>query len=48
MEYQTVEVIVRVNIRADADYQEVVSEMDYSMIHPDIISTEIVDVNSEV
>jgi hypothetical protein len=48
MEYTTVEVTVRVNIRADADYKEVVNEMDYSMIHPDIISTEIVDVNSEV
>jgi hypothetical protein len=48
MEYQTVEVVVRVNIKADADYAEVISEMDYSMIHPDILSTEIVDINSEI
>ena len=48
MEYQTVEVVVRVNIKADADYAEVINKMDYSMIHPDILSTEIVDINSEV
>ena len=48
MEYQTVEVVVRVNIKADADVQEVVSEMDYSMIHPAILLTEIVDINTEI
>jgi len=35
-------VTVRVEIKQDADSQDVVSEMDYDMIHPDIISTEIV------
>jgi hypothetical protein len=48
MEYQTVEVVVRVNIKADANYEDVINEMDYSMTHPDILSTEIIDINSEV
>lgn len=47
-DYQTVEVIVRVKIKPAADVQEVISEMDYEFDHPDILDTEVVDVNTEV
>lgn len=47
-DYQTVEVVVRVKIKPDADVQEVISEMDYEFDHPDILDTEVVDVNTEV
>jgi hypothetical protein len=45
---RTIEVIVRLTINADADIQEVISEMDYDFTHDAIISTEIVDVNTEI
>ena len=41
---QTVEIIVRLTLNDDADINEVLSEMDYSITHKDIIDTEIVDV----
>jgi hypothetical protein len=47
-DYITVEVTVRVKLKADADTQEVVSEMDYNFTHPSILATEVVDVNTEV
>lgn len=44
----TVEVVVRLKIREDADVQEVLSEMNYDFEHEDILSTEVVDVNTEI
>ena len=46
-DYITVEVTVRLKVCADANVQEVVSEMDYSFAHDQIIETEIVDVDDE-
>ena len=45
---QTVEVVVKLIIRKGADVQEVVNEMNYDFEHGDILSTEIVDINTEV
>lgn len=47
-DYQTVEVVIRVKIKADADVQEVISEMDYDLDHPAILDTEVIDVNTEL
>lgn len=44
---RTIEVVVRLQIDEDADVQEVVSEMDYSFVHPAIKDTEVVDVLTE-
>jgi hypothetical protein len=44
---RTIEVIVRLTINADADIQEVISEMDYDFSHEAIQLTEIIDVNTE-
>ena len=43
-DYQTAEVLIRVKIKEGADVQEVISEMDYSLDHPDILDTEVIDV----
>ena len=41
----SVNVVIKIDIDEEiADTQEVISEMDYSMIHPAIKRTEIVDV----
>lgn len=48
MENRIVEIVVKMVVREDADVQEIVSEMDYTFFHPGIISTEIVDINTEV
>lgn len=37
-------VTIAVRVKDAADIQEVVSEMDYSFVHDDIINTEIVDI----
>lgn len=42
-----VEIVVRLTVRADADIQEVVSEMDYSFKHEMILDTEIRDIITE-
>jgi hypothetical protein len=47
-EYRRIEVTVAVWIKEDADPNDVVSEMDYHMTHPDIVDTEVVDINTEV
>jgi hypothetical protein len=47
-EYRRIEVTVAVWIKEDADPSDVVSEMDYHMTHPDIVDTEVVDINTEV
>ena len=48
LEGQTVEITVKLIIRKNADIQEVVNEMMYDFEHDDILSTEIVDLNTEV
>jgi hypothetical protein len=47
LEGQTVEITVKLIIRKGVDIQEVVSEMNYDFEHGDILSTEIVDINTE-
>ena len=47
-DYRRIEVTVAIWIKEDADPSDVVSEMDYSMTHPDIVDTEVVDINTEV
>tara|TARA_B110000503_G_C6987610_1_gene345936 strand:+ start:137 stop:286 length:150 start_codon:yes stop_codon:yes gene_type:complete len=47
-EYRRIEVTVAIWIKDDADPQDVVSEMDYRMTHPDIVDTEVVDINTEI
>ena len=37
-------VTVAVHIKDEADVQDVVSEMNYSLVHKDIVGTEIVDI----
>ena len=46
--YRRIEVTVAIWIKEDADPSDVVSEMDYNMTHPDIVDTEVVDINTEV
>jgi hypothetical protein len=41
---QTVVIVVKLTLNDVADINEVLSEMDYSITHKDIIDTEIVDV----
>lgn len=43
-----IEITVALRIRADADIQEVVSEMDYDFKHDMILGTEIRDINTEI
>jgi hypothetical protein len=45
---RTIELTVRVKIRASADVQDVVSNCNYDFAHEDIVETEIVDVNTEI
>lgn len=45
---RTVELTVRVTIRGSADVQEVVSNCNYDFAHEDIVSTEIIDINTEI
>lgn len=45
---KTIYVTVAVRVKDKADAQEVVSEMDYSLVHDDIIGTEIVDFNEAI
>lgn len=45
---RVIEIVVALRIREDADVQEVISEMDYSFAHADIIDTEIRDINTEL
>ena len=47
-EYRRIEVTVAIWIKEDADPNDVVSEMYYNMTHPDIVDTEVVDINTEV
>ena len=47
-EYRRIELTVAVWIKEDADPQDVISEMDYTMTHDHIVDTEIVDINTEV
>jgi hypothetical protein len=47
-EYRRIEVTVAIWIKEDADPNDVVSEMDYNMTHPDIVDTEVFDINTEV
>jgi hypothetical protein len=47
-EGQTVEITVKLIIRKGVDIQEVISDMNYDFEHGDILSTEIIDVNTEV
>ena len=44
---RSVEIIVRIKMDADADVQDVISEMDYAFTHPAIKNTEIVDIVKE-
>jgi hypothetical protein len=48
LEGQTVEITVKLIIRKGADMQEVISDMNYDFEHGDILSTEIIDINTEV
>lgn len=43
-EFETIWVEVAVRVKKGVDHQDVVSEMNYEMIHPDIISTEITNI----
>lgn len=45
---KTVEVVVKLELRDDADINEVISEMDYDFRHPDIKDTDLVDVITEL
>ena len=45
---QTVEIVVRIKVREGVDIQEVINDMNYDFEHGDILSTEIVDINTEV
>jgi hypothetical protein len=47
LEGQTVEITVKLIIRKGVDIQEVISDMNYDFEHGDILSTEIVDINTE-
>lgn len=42
-DFKLIELKVRVWVRPDADLQEVVDEMDYTIKHSDVIDTEIAD-----
>lgn len=47
-DFQLVELTVRVWIKADADITDTINEADYVFKHPNIIDTEITDINTEV
>ena len=42
-----IEIVVKLILKEDADIQEVVSEMDYTFKHKQIIDTEIIDICTE-
>ena len=44
---QTVEIIVRLKIREGVDIQDVINDMNYDFEHGDILSTEVIDINTE-
>jgi len=46
MSYKTVTITVRVVLIEDAETDAVISEMDYSFAHPDIVDHEITDVRA--
>ena len=43
-----IEVVIKLWINEDADPQEVVNEMDYSIYHDDVAASEIIDINTEI
>jgi hypothetical protein len=45
---RTIEIVVKLVIREDMEVSEIVSEMDYTFTHPGIVSTEIVDILTEI
>ena len=45
---KVVEVTVKLVVKADADVQEVISEMDYTFDHPAIVDTEVTDHQEKV
>lgn len=45
---RTVEIVVKLVLREDMEVSEIVSEMDYTFTHPGIVSTEIVDILTEI
>jgi hypothetical protein len=47
-EGRVIEIVVALRVREDADVAEIVSEMDYSFAHADIIDTEIRDIITEI
>ena len=44
---QTVEITVRIKIRDGANIQDVINDMNYDFEHGDILSTEVIDINTE-
>lgn len=48
MEARPVEIIVTLWLRDECDVNEVLNEMDYEFKHPDILDTEISDINTEI
>ena len=40
-------ILVKLDLKEDADLSEVLENVDYDFKHPDIISTEIIDVITE-
>ena len=40
-------VIIRIDIKDDADVDDIVNEMDYTLTHKDIIDTEVVGSSDE-
>lgn len=47
-EGRVIEIVVAIRVRENADVNEVISEMDYNFNHPDILDTEIRDINTEL
>jgi len=45
---KTIEVVVKLELRDDADISEVISEMDYDFRHLSIEDTDVVDVITEL
>lgn len=45
---QTVEIVVRLKIREGVNIQDVIADMNYDFEHDDILSTEVVDINTEI
>lgn len=47
-DFQLVELTVRVWIKLGADIEDTINEADYVFKHPNIIDTEITDINTEI